>query len=188
LLIFGCFGIYIFCPNSGVIINLYIPKYGISIKRGGIMVKNLYHGEKFDGIKKTVSYLSVALHLIEVFLAIIVIAVVIVGLIVLLQSVAHTRLQGGEGFPHMVETILSNILLLIIGIELAILLIRRTPESLVEVMFFVVARKMLIKSDSVYDLLVGVAAIAGLFAVRKYLEHVTPDRQLLSVSESKKGK
>ena len=57
----------------------------------------------------------------------------------------------------------------------------RSPESLVEVMFFVVARKMLIQSHAVWELLIGVGAIAGLFAVRKYLEHTTPERQLLEV-------
>jgi hypothetical protein len=68
------------------------------------------------------------------------------------------------------EEVLSSILLLVVGVELAILLVRRTPESLVEVMFFVIARKMLIKTDTFYQLLIGVVALAGLFAIRKYLE------------------
>jgi hypothetical protein len=54
------------------------------------------------------------------------------------------------------------------------MLIRRTPESLIEVIFFVIARKMLIKTDHFYELLIGVAALAGLFAIRKYLQR-TPE-------------
>jgi hypothetical protein len=37
-------------------------------------------------------------------------------------------------------------------------------------MFFVIARKMLIKTENFYEILIGVAALAGLFAIRKYLE------------------
>jgi hypothetical protein len=55
------------------------------------------------------------------------------------------------------------------------MLIRRTPESLIEVIFFVIARKMLIKTDHFYELLIGVVALAGLFAIRKYLQRI-PER------------
>jgi hypothetical protein len=70
------------------------------------------------------------------------------------------------------EEILSDILLLVVGIELALMLVRRTPEALIEVMFFVVAWKILIKADTFLDLVIGVVALAGLFAIRKYLEYI----------------
>ena len=69
----------------------------------------------------------------------------------------------------MFEDILSDVLLLVVGIELAIMLIRRTPESLIEAMFFVVARNMLIKTETFTDLLIGVVALGGLFAIRLFL-------------------
>jgi hypothetical protein len=62
--------------------------------------------------------------------------------------------------------------LLVVGIELALMLVRRTPEALIEEMFFVVARKMLITAGSFLDLIIRVAALAGLFAIRKYLEYI----------------
>ena len=67
------------------------------------------------------------------------------------------------------EELLSALLLLIVGVELAIMLILRRPESLLEIMFFVIARKVLIKTEHVYELLLAVVAIAMLFAVKKYL-------------------
>ena len=67
------------------------------------------------------------------------------------------------------EDVLSDILLLVVGIELAIMLVKRNPTSLVEVMFFVIARKMLIKTETFIDLLIGVTALAGMFAIRKFL-------------------
>ena len=50
-------------------------------------------------------------------------------------------------FHTTFEDLMADILILVIGVELAIMLVRRTPESLVEVMFFVIARKMLIKTQ-----------------------------------------
>jgi hypothetical protein len=70
-----------------------------------------------------------------------------------------------------------------LGIELAILLVRRTPESLVEVMFFVIARETLIKTGPFYELLIGVVALAGLFAIRKYLAEKRPSRRLLDAGK-----
>ena len=120
-------------------------------------------------------------------IAVIVIAFVIIGAASVVMTAKEMHLMSaGSHFYESFESLLSNILLIIIGVELAILLVRRSPESLVEVMFFVVARKMLVKSHSIWDLVIGVAAIAGLFAVRKYLEHTTPERQLLEVHTKEK--
>lgn len=149
------------------------------------MVKDLYKHKKLDFMKGTLSWLSIILHWIEILIAIVVIIFVMYSIFAMTQHVTYESLTGGD-FYHTFENILSDILLIIIGVELAILLIRRSPESLVEVMFFVVARKLLVKSHTQWDILIGVAAIAGLFAVRKYLEHTTPERQLLEVHIPKK--
>ena len=146
------------------------------------MVKNLYKHKKLEWMKTTLSWLSIFLHWLEIVIAILVIAFVIIGAISIVMSAKDMNvLSSGARFYEGFEDLLSDILLIVIGIELAILLIRRSPESLVEVMFFVVARKMLIKTHTMFELLIGVAAIGGLFAIRKYLEHTTPERQLLEV-------
>jgi len=110
------------------------------------------------------------LHWIEVGVALLAIAFVAIGTINLIMELGGFWGDLEHGGLHTVfEDVLSEILLLVVGIELAILLVKRTPESLVEVMFFVIARKTLIKTDTFLDLLIGVVALAGLFAVRKYL-------------------
>ena len=115
-------------------------------------------------------FLPEILHWIEVGVVLLAIVFVAIGTLNLILEI------GGfwgdiqhNGMHSVFEDVLSEILLLVVGIELAILLVRRTPESLVEVMFFVIARKTLIKTDTFYELLIGVVALAGLFAVRKYL-------------------
>jgi len=115
------------------------------------------------------------LHWIEVLLACLSLAYVLIGFFILLFEIPETTtLIGSHGVHGTLEEILSDILLLVVGVELAIMLVRRTPESLVEVMFFVIARKMLIKTDNFYEILIGVIALAGLFAIRKYLEAKHP--------------
>ena len=146
------------------------------------MVKHLYKYKKINWMNSALSWLSIILHWLEIFIAIFVIFLVIMGTYSVISIFIQVDLGNtGTEFYHNFEELLSNILLIIIGIELAILLIRRSPESLVEVMFFVVARKMLIKSHGFLDILIGVVSIAGLFAVRKYLEHTVPERQMLRV-------
>lgn len=126
---------------------------------------------------KVLDVLTELLHWFEVILAAVSIAFVAIGILYLAgqlfgfnAAVEQTNLQTSF------EELLSDILLLVVGVELALMLVRRTPESLIEVMFFVVARKMLIKTDSFWDLILGVAALAGLFAIRKYLQ-TTPKKQ-----------
>ena len=113
---------------------------------------------------------SAILHHFEIALGVISIVFVVLGTIHLLREIPHfSELMAKEGLHQVLQDLFSDILLLVVGVELAIMLVRRTPESLVEVIFFVIARKMLIKTDAFYEILIGVIALAGLFAVRKYL-------------------
>lgn len=70
---------------------------------------------------------------------------------------------------NLFNNFLSHILLLIIGLELIETLITHTPSSIIDIMLFAIARKMLIHSSNAYELLVGAIAIAILFATRRFL-------------------
>jgi len=67
------------------------------------------------------------------------------------------------------EAFLAHVLLMVVGLELALMLIRHTPGSVIEVMLYAVARKMLLYTTRAYEIAVGVAALAGLFAIRRFL-------------------
>ncbi|MGN0242129.1 MAG: hypothetical protein ACI4CS_10615, partial [Candidatus Weimeria sp.] len=58
---------------------------------------------------------------------------------------------------------------LVIGIEFIRMLIRHTPGAALEVLLFSIARHMVLDSGSGIELVFGVAAIAGIFAIRKFL-------------------
>ncbi len=113
---------------------------------------------------------SAILHYLAVCLAVISVVFVVLGVIHIVRGIPQfNELMAKDGLHQVLQQQFSDILLLVVGVELAIMLVRRTAESLVEVIFFVIARKMLIKTEAFYELLVGVIALAGLFAIRKYL-------------------
>jgi hypothetical protein len=49
------------------------------------------------------------------------------------------------------------------------MLIKHTPESVIDVLLFAIARQMVVYQERTLDLLIGVAAIVGLFLTKKYL-------------------
>ncbi len=64
---------------------------------------------------------------------------------------------------------LSMIFSLVIGLEFVKMLIKQTLSSAIEVVLFTLARKIIADHGSMLDSLLGVAAIAVLFAIKKYL-------------------
>lgn len=64
---------------------------------------------------------------------------------------------------------MGDALKLIIGIEFVKMLIRQTPETVVEVLLFAMARKLIIGTFTSVDIVVGIGAIAVLFVIRRFL-------------------
>lgn len=69
---------------------------------------------------------------------------------------------------HALQKIIQNVLLVAIAAELGLLLLFHRTSSAVEVIIFVIARKILSPDISALDLLLGVAALCGLLVVRFY--------------------
>ena len=65
--------------------------------------------------------------------------------------------------------LIYRVLLLIIGVELIRTLVTHELSAVLELLAFVVARKMLKPDLSTLDILMGTAAFAGLLAARRFL-------------------
>ena len=78
--------------------------------------------------------------------------------------------------------ILAQILLLVIAIEFVVMLSLHIPGTIIEVLLYAIARKMLLlpKSGGMLEVLLGVIAIAGLFTIRKYL--LTKDNSNMNIT------
>lgn len=64
---------------------------------------------------------------------------------------------------------LESAMTLAIGIEFVKMLCTHTSETIIEILLFAISRQMIVEHLSAAETILGVGAIAGLFAVRKYL-------------------
>lgn len=103
----------------------------------------------------------------EIALSAIMLAVIIVLVIPMIYNFTQTPLL--DIHPSQFTEFLSNILNLLVGVEFVKMLARHTAENLLEVLMFAIARQMVAEHLNMVDTLIGVIAIAGLFAIRKYL-------------------
>ncbi len=73
-----------------------------------------------------------------------------------------------KGADALVE-ILDNAIILAIGAELIKMLCKHTPETVIEVLAFALARQLIVCHAASWENLITVVAIAILFAVRRFL-------------------
>ena len=117
-------------------------------------------------MRKWIIYLEKVAKAIEIVIALVLLVIVVVKIIEVTFDLT--------GFPVGILTmefagILSVTLNLVIGVEFTKMLIKHTPESVVDVLLFAIARQMVVYHERTLDLLIGVLAIAGLFAIKKVL-------------------
>ena len=123
--------------------------------------------------RNTKQYFIKVAHFFEILLSIVILLVVFLGIFDMLREIYAAYIID---FAHTVNydqlnDFLAQILLLVIGVELVIMLCLHLPETLLEVLLYAIARKLLLipKAAGVVDLLLGVLAIAGIFFIKKYL-------------------
>ena len=81
----------------------------------------------------------------------------------------------------VLHQIIQNILLVAIAAELGLLLLFHRAGAAIEVVIFVIARKMVTPGISGLELLLGATALAGLIIVRFY--YLSKDKQQRAASE-----
>lgn len=124
-------------------------------------------------IKKHNSKLLKIAFILEKILAGIVLLTIVLGIMDIFRLIWFEYITD---FQHIVEyqtlnNILAQVLLIVIGVELVIMLSLHIPGAFIEALLYAIARKMLLlpKNEGMMDVLLGVIAMAGLFAIKKYL-------------------
>lgn len=87
-------------------------------------------------------------------------------------STLATVVYGSESLLNetfSLDVILEKALTLVVGVEFVKMLILHTPESVIEVLLYAVARQIIISHSNILENLFGVLAIAGIFVIKKYL-------------------
>lgn len=111
--------------------------------------------------------LSKILLYIELVIAFVLLAGVLLGVIGLVSSmgVFHGDPFGYDDFSAFLASAFS----LVIGIEFVRMLVKHSASSVVEVLLFALARQLIVEHTSTWENLIGIVAIAGVFAIRKFL-------------------
>lgn len=113
------------------------------------------------------SRISRGASFVEIYLT----AVILIGVIFFSFDIVAELVEIARTFPHAVFTIddfLKHVLSLIIAIEFIKMLAKHTPGSAIEVLLFAIARNIIVNHGEMVESLIGVVAIAILFAVRHY--------------------
>ena len=103
----------------------------------------------------------------EILLSVVILVVIAFAGVRLILEI--TRTSVSEMDMAFFETFLANGLSLVVGVEFVKMLCRHSAQTVVEVLMFATARQMVVEHFATWETLAGVAAIAILFAIRKYL-------------------
>ena len=106
-------------------------------------------------------------YLFELFIAVIVGASILIMAARLVVDMTSLDLFF-EGSSKLVA-VLDDAIVLAIGAELIKMFCKHTPETVIEVLAFALARQLIVGHAQPWENLITVAAIAILFAVRRFL-------------------
>lgn len=111
----------------------------------------------------------------EIFLSAMMLLVIITLIIPMLYN--FIRIPLLDITPGQFTEFLGNAMTLLIGVEFVKMLAKHTAENLLEVLMFAIARQMVVEHLNTIETLIGVVAIAVIFAIRKYLLLKAPENK-----------
>lgn len=119
-------------------------------------------------LRKTISTLA---GITEILVAVIILLAVLVSAVLLVVDLfGYSGALFGKEAVVSYNDIFSTAIYIVIGIEMIKMIVKHTPDSVLEVVLFVVAKRIVADASfGSLDLLLCVLAIAAIFAVRKFL-------------------
>lgn len=106
----------------------------------------------------------------EVIIGIIIAITVILGIPDLFRYmfiiVTSTKELSYDAFSNF----LKHVLMLVVGLEMMMMVLTHSHESILTLILFVIARKMLVYADSMFDIFIGTISIAVVFFVLRFFE------------------
>lgn len=97
---------------------------------------------------------------------------ILILIAILLASVSLVQEMFSDGTLLTVDTFevfLGHALALVIGLEFIKMLIKHTPGAAIEVLLYAIARQLIVYHTTTLETLIGILAVAGVFAIRKFL-------------------
>lgn len=107
----------------------------------------------------------------ELLLSLIVLCSIVISAADLIKTLCVSTAQYFQTGQNALDfkLFLSLTIQLIIGVEFVKMLSNHSPASAIEVVLFVIAKRIIVDESTSFEMLLGVIALALLFVVRKYL-------------------
>ena len=117
--------------------------------------------------KKILSKLYGISYYLEMFISLLLIVVIIFLSVKLVINIfdINFMLSNEDVFTYFMENAMS----LAVGVELIKMLCKHSASTVVEVLFFAIARQIIVSHSSVINMVAGVLCIVALLATRKFL-------------------
>lgn len=93
-------------------------------------------------------------------------------MITIFVSIINVCIASGNSMKignFELEQCLGTVLTIVVGVEFVKMLVLHSPQSVVEVLLYAVARQVIMSHDSAINNFIGVAAVGLIFVIRKYL-------------------
>ena len=118
-------------------------------------------------MKKFQKQLLKCTRILEFIISIVIVIAIVISMITLLNGLKVFCLKPLE--QDAFQTFLGISFNILIGIEFLKMIFKSNLSTVVEVLLFAIARQMIVEHATVYENFIGVASIALLFVVRKFL-------------------
>lgn len=118
---------------------------------------------------KTINKIKDFVHLLELALCILIGFGIIICIPDLFKYFYSIIMSPADLSFELFRMFLKHVLILVVGVEFIIMLIARSNEAMLSLVLFVIARKMLVYSENMIDLLLGTIAVGIIFLVMKFL-------------------
>ncbi len=128
--------------------------------------------QKIGKLANLVFYLC---SLLEGIISIIILLVIVIETIFLVERFDVLDFQNIAS--GQINSLLGSILWLVIGLEFIKMLMEHSHGAVLEVLLFAIARQMIVEHTSMVENFFAVAAIAGIFAIRKFLYNKDEDKE-----------
>lgn len=119
--------------------------------------------------KKNLLFISKLIYILEIIISVTVILAIIVSFPDLFKYIIKITNSEPSVSINVFQEFLKHSLMLVIGMEFIMMLIAYSDKNIIYLITFVIARKLLLKSDTMMDLLIGSIAIAILFFVKNFI-------------------
>ena len=114
---------------------------------------------------RLISSLLKSARLLELVVAAAILIVTLVQLVLLGGGIFSAVLAG----QFELDAFFGGVMAIVVGIEFLKMLILHTPEAVADVLLFAIARQLVVSHSSSVDTLLGVAAVALIFVIKRFL-------------------